>query len=66
MTRTGRVAGRQEPVTRQAARGRARLWQARALAAALTGTLLLLAYADRGFLARLVLELLLRLGQMGG
>jgi hypothetical protein len=66
MTRTSRVTGHQEPVTREGSRGRARMWLARGLAAAVAGTLLLLAYAGRLALARLVLELLLRLGQLAG
>lgn len=44
----------------------ARLWRGRALAAAVTGTLLLLADAERVFLARTVVEVLLRLAQIAG
>jgi hypothetical protein len=44
----------------------ARLWPARALTAAVTGTLVLLVYAERLFLARIVVELLLRLAQIAG
>ena len=51
-------------VTRQRARGPGRLWQARALAAAVTGTVLLLAYAEREVLAQIVVELVLRLAQI--
>jgi len=44
----------------------ARLWRARALAGTAAGTLLLLACAERLFLARIVVELLLRLAQIAG
>jgi hypothetical protein len=51
---------------RQRSRGPARLSRARALAAAATGTLLLLAYAERQFLVRTVVEVVLRLAQIAG
>jgi hypothetical protein len=51
---------------RQRSRRPARLWRPRALAAAATGTLLLLVYAERLLLARIVVELLLRLAQLAG
>jgi len=53
-------------VARQGSRGRSALWRARALAATVTATLLLLAYAERLFLARVAVELLLRLASMAG
>jgi hypothetical protein len=53
-------------VTRLCPRARAGSWRARALAAALIAAILLLAYAERLLLARMVLELLLRLAQTAG
>jgi len=53
-------------MTRQRPRGPARLPRARILAAAVTGALLLLAYAERVFLARIVVEVLLRLARIAG
>jgi hypothetical protein len=53
-------------MTRQRPRGPARLSRARALAAAVTGTLLLLAYAERVFLARIVVEVVLRVARIAG
>ena len=38
----------------------------RSLAAAVTGTLLLLAYAEHVFLARIVVEVVLRVAQIAG
>lgn len=52
-------------VTGRGSRGRPGLWRAGELAAAVAGTVLL-AYAERLFLARIVVELLLRLGQIAG
>ncbi len=51
-------------VNRQGSRGRSGLWRARAPAAAVTAILLLL--AERQPLARIVVELLLRLASMTG
>jgi hypothetical protein len=51
---------------RQRSRGPARLWRARALAVAATGTLLLLAYAGHLFLVRIAVEFVLRLAQIAG
>jgi hypothetical protein len=53
-------------MTGQRSRGPARLPRARTLAAAVTGTLLLLAYAERVFLARIIVEVVLRLAQIAG
>jgi len=53
-------------MTRRGSAGRARLWRARGLVAAVTAALLLLAYADRLFLARIVVELLVRIASMTG
>jgi hypothetical protein len=53
-------------MTRQRPRGASRLPRPRTLAAAVTGALLLLAYAERVFLARIVVEVLLRLAQIAG
>ena len=53
-------------VTRQRPHRPARLWRPRTLASAAAGTLLLLAYAERLFLARIVVELVLRLAQIAG
>jgi hypothetical protein len=52
-------------VARQRSRRPARLWRPRTLAAAAAGTLLL-ACAERLCLARIVVELLLRLAQIAG
>jgi hypothetical protein len=46
--------------------GPARPWRARSPAAAMTAAFLLLAYSERVFLARLVVELLLRIAQIAG
>jgi hypothetical protein len=51
--------------TRQGPRRQSGLWRRRALAAAGTG-ILLLAYAERQFLARVVVELLLHLASLAG
>jgi hypothetical protein len=53
-------------MTRQRPRGAARLPRARPLAAAVTVILLLLAYAERVFLARVVVEVVLRLARIAG
>jgi hypothetical protein len=53
-------------VTRWRSHGRAGLWRARALATAITGSLIVAVYAERLFLARVVVELLLRLAQIVG
>jgi hypothetical protein len=53
-------------MTRRGSAGRARRWRAGGLAAAVTAALLLLAYADRLFLARIVVEFLVRIAQMTG
>jgi hypothetical protein len=53
-------------MTGQRPRGPARLSRARALAAAMTGALLLLAYTERVFLARIVVEVVLRVARIAG
>jgi hypothetical protein len=53
-------------MARQRSRRPARLWRPRALAAAATGALLLLAYAERLLLARIVVEFLLHLARIAG
>jgi hypothetical protein len=53
-------------MTGQRPRGPARRPRARTLAAAVTGTLLLLACAERVLLARIVLEVVLHLAQIAG
>jgi hypothetical protein len=52
------------PAAGRGPRGRARPRRMRALVPALTAALLLLAYAERLLVARIVLELVLRLGQI--
>jgi hypothetical protein len=53
-------------VTRPSSAGWARRWRACGLAAVVAGTLLLLAYADRLFLARIVVEFLVRIASTTG
>ena len=53
-------------MARHGSRGGAGPWRARALTAAVTASLLLLAYAERLFLARIAVELLVRLAQITG
>jgi hypothetical protein len=53
-------------VTRHGSPGLAGLWRARAFAATVSATLLLLADAERLFLARIAVEFLLRLAQITG
>jgi len=53
-------------MARERSRGPARLPRARTWAAGAAGALLLLAYAERLFLARIVVEVLLRLAQITG
>jgi hypothetical protein len=53
-------------MARRRSRRPARLWRTRALAAAVTATLVLLTDAERVFLARIVVEFLLRLAQIAG
>jgi hypothetical protein len=53
-------------MTRRGSPGPAGLWRARALTATAIGTVVLLAYGNRLFLARLAVELLLRLAQITG
>jgi hypothetical protein len=53
-------------MARQRSRRPVRWWRRRALAAAVTGILLLLAYAERLFLIRIVVEFVLRLARIAG